>query len=69
MTTLSTTTSKAALKQLEPLSRVCSFSEATGIHERAVRRALNEGKLPGVRLGRVWYVRTAAALALLGLSE
>lgn len=69
MTASYITGATSAYQQLEPLSRVCSFSEATGIHERAVRRALNEGKLPGIRMGRVWYVRTAAALALLGLSE
>lgn len=63
------TVTKPTVKQLPPLAKARQFSEATGIPERAIRRALNRGDLPGTRIASVWYVNTAAALALLGLSE
>lgn len=54
---------------LAPMCKVSHFSEATGIPNRTLRRALNRGELPGVRIGRAWYINTAKALKALGISE
>lgn len=55
------------LDQLPPLAPPRQCSEATGINERKLRRGLNSGAIKGVRLGRTWYVNTAALREQLGI--
>ena len=56
-----------ALDDMPPMVRSGSFAAATGIGERTLRRALNAGTMPGVRLGKGWFVNVAAARELLGI--
>jgi excisionase family DNA binding protein len=48
---------------------VADLAEALQVHEDTVRAMLARGELPGVQLGRRWYVRRAAFDALFAKAE
>lgn len=45
------------------------LAEALQVHEDTVRSMLARGELPGVHLGRRWYVRRAAFEGLFAKAE
>lgn len=37
-----------------------SVAKATGLHVRTVRRMMRDGTIPGVKIGRKWFISDAA---------
>lgn len=63
------TVAESALKQLHesPLVKPQVIADLTGANLRTVQNMCVRGELKAVRVGRLWRVNSAAALAKLGL--
>lgn len=56
---------EGVLMQREDLMTVEEVADLLRMHLDSVRRLLRQGRLPGVRLGKRWWIRRADLEALL----
>ena len=57
------------MKPRQEYLTVTDLAEALQVHDDTVRSMIARGELPGVQLGRRWYVRRAAFEALFAKAE